>query len=148
MFISINLICCLLNRYQSRGCKKTVIKGTREISELYKVEIFSIHGFWWRGFFVFDNNCREEDECEDANTKFNDRSLRNQSSNGDTDESTRCYSSEVRILFNWFRMKTIFDVLFIAQFYFFWKDGDSGRRYLIGKIRYYHAFIIENFLDV
>lgn len=77
---------------------------------------------------MFDNNCREEDECEDAKTKFNDRSLRNQSSNGDTDESTRSYSSEVRIFFDgklffdsgW---KLFFDVLFIAQFYFFGKMG-------------------------
>ncbi|XP_061337273.1 intracellular protein transport protein USO1-like [Gastrolobium bilobum] len=37
---------------------------------------------------------REEDECEDAKLKSDDRSLRNKLSNGDTDESTQSYSSE------------------------------------------------------
>ncbi|TKY70930.1 myosin heavy chain [Spatholobus suberectus] len=37
---------------------------------------------------------REEDECEDAKLKSDDRSSRNQLSNGDTDETSRSYSSE------------------------------------------------------
>ncbi|MCI08809.1 myosin-11-like, partial [Trifolium medium] len=37
---------------------------------------------------------REEDECEDAKLKFDDRSLRNKLSNGDTDENTKSYFSE------------------------------------------------------
>ncbi|XP_027914232.1 myosin-10 isoform X1 [Vigna unguiculata] len=37
---------------------------------------------------------REEDECEDSKLKFNDRSSRNQLNNGDTDETSKSYSSE------------------------------------------------------
>lgn len=49
---------------------------------------------------MFDNICREKDECDDnAKQKFDDRSLRNQLNNGDTDESTKSYFSEVRISF-------------------------------------------------
>ncbi|CAJ1927956.1 unnamed protein product [Sphenostylis stenocarpa] len=37
---------------------------------------------------------REEDECEDSKLKYDDRSSRNQLHNGDTDETSKCYSSE------------------------------------------------------
>ncbi|XP_014521385.1 myosin-11 isoform X2 [Vigna radiata var. radiata] len=37
---------------------------------------------------------REEDECEDSKLKSDDRSSRNQLNNGDTDETTKSYSSE------------------------------------------------------
>ncbi|XP_019434204.1 PREDICTED: myosin-11-like isoform X2 [Lupinus angustifolius] len=41
-----------------------------------------------------NNDKREEDECEDAKLKNNDRSLRTYLSNGDIDESTKSDSSE------------------------------------------------------
>jgi len=48
---------------------------------------------------VCNNICREEDECEDRKLKLDDKSSRNQFSNGDTDESTKSYFSEVSISF-------------------------------------------------
>ena len=42
------------------------------------------------------NICREEEECEDAKQKLNDRSLRTYLSTGDIDGGTKSDSSEVR----------------------------------------------------
>jgi hypothetical protein len=71
-------------------------------------------------FLAFNNICREEDECEDENLKFDDRSLRNKLSNGDTDENTISSFSEVRIslIFMLKILLTTFDVLFFAHFDF------------------------------
>jgi hypothetical protein len=71
-------------------------------------------------FLAFNNICREEDECEDENLKFDDRSLRNKLSNGDADENTKSSFSEVRIslIFMLKILLTTFDVLFFANFDF------------------------------
>jgi hypothetical protein len=71
-------------------------------------------------FLAFNSICREEDECEDENLKFDDRSLRNKLSNGDADENTKSSFSEVRIslIFMLKILLTTFDVLFFANFDF------------------------------
>ena len=48
------------------------------------------------GFFLSNNICREEEDCEDAKLKPNDRSLRTYLSNGDVDANSKIDSSEVR----------------------------------------------------
>lgn len=70
-------------------------------------------------FLVFNNICREEEECEVAKLKLDDRSLRNQLSNGDTDESTKSYFSEVSILLIQAKKSCdFFRCIFFAHFYF------------------------------
>jgi len=50
---------------------------------------------------LFDNIRREEDEYEVSKLKSDDRSSRSQLNNGDTDETRKSYSSEVRISPSW-----------------------------------------------
>lgn len=67
------------------------------IFTLHVIELASNSVVFYDGVFFLSNNiCREEEDCEDAKPKANDRSLRTYLSNGEIDTSSKCDSSEVR----------------------------------------------------
>jgi len=98
MLISVILICCLMDRCQSRGCKKTMIKGKVDYCGYFYFQVIEFVSKLFRmvSFFLSNNICRPQEDCEGTELKPNDRSLRTYLSNGEIDASLKSDSSEVR----------------------------------------------------